>query len=435
MQLNKIKILVIFVLVLSVSFASVVYSDTADGWKGYGLYNINDSKITMLNEDVNIELQNGRLAYTGEFLIKNFSSTVVKATVGMPVQGIDKITLLEKNTVMKWKKRSFISMQNEFGVENRIPKEEFWYVFNITLNPGETKLLNMDLEAVQLKEEDGSYTFTYYNDRKLGFSNQMEKTSLYIRMANFQPYNVLAVQGFDPGLMGVKGDVILKTTEDDTNIVAIKYMDTTKALTDKFQGSALYKPKEIAQVFLSKNYNKASTLCDEYLKNPIDSSITQEEILFIKAESMRRLQNYDKYLSIVENMDYSKLYPIELRNKIQMDRMTVYMEQKNNDKLLSLYNELEQDTSEGAQILKTWIKNSSIYGTSLLSKDNLIEEIKKEENSTMGNSTKFEQLYEKSMDYKYTPIIIFAVGLLLGLILRMFKSKKRRKKSNYIYRM
>jgi hypothetical protein len=434
MQLNKIKIIIILVLVLSVSFASVVYSDTADGWKGYGLYNINDSKITMINEDVNIELLNDRLAYTGEFLIRNYSSAVVKATVGMPVQGIDKITLLEKNTVIKWKKRSFSSMQNEFGVDNGIPKEEFWYVFNITLNPGETKLLNMNLEAAQLKEEDG-YSFTYYNDRKLGFSNYMEKTSLYIKMANFQPYNVLSVQGFDPSLMGIKGDVILKTTEDDTNIVSIKYMDITKALTDKFLGSALYKPKEIAQVFLGKNYTKASTLCDEYLKNPIDSAITVEEILFIKAESMRRLQSYDKYLSIVENMDYSKLYPLELKNKIQMDRMTVYMEQKNNDKLLSLYNELEKDTSESTQILKTWIKNSSIYGTSLLSKDNLIEEIKKEENSTKQNSTKFEQWYEKSMEYKYTPIIIFAAGLFLGLILRMSRSKKRRKKSNYIYRM
>jgi hypothetical protein len=434
MQLNKIKIIIILVLVLSVAFASVVYSDTVDGWKGYGLYNINDSKITMINEDINVELLNDRLTYTGEFLIRNYSSAVVKATVGMPVQGIDKITLLEKNTAIKWKKRSFISMQNEFGVENRIPKEEFWYVFNITLNPGETKLLNMSLEAAQLKEEDG-YTFTYYNDRKLGFSNYVEKTSLYIRMANFQPYNVLSVQGFDPTLMGVKGDVILKTTEDDTSIVSIKYMDITKALTDKFLGSALYKPKEIAQVFLGKNYTKASTLCDEYLKNPIDSAITVEEILFIKAESMRRLQNYDKYLSIVENMDYSKLYPLELRNKILMDRMTVYMEQKNNDKLLSLYNELEQDTSESTQILKAWIRNSSIYGTSLLSKDNLIEEIEKEENGTLQKSTEFEQWYEKSMEYKYTPVIIFAAGLLLGLILRMFRSKKRRKKSNYIYRM
>lgn len=434
MQISKILILIL-VLVLSVSFASAVYSDTTDSWKGYSLYNINDSKITIINEDVNIELLNDRLAYKGDFLIRNYSNAVVKTTLGMPVQGIDKITLLEKNTVIKWRKRSFISMQNEFGMENRIPKEEFWYVFNLTLNPGETKLLNMNLEAVQLKEEKNSYTFTYYNDRKLGFSNQMEKTSLYIRISDFQPYNILSVQGFDPGSMGVKGDIILKTTEENTDTVAIKYMDVTKALMDKLKASAMYKHREIALVFLGKNYNKASSLCDEYLKNPIDSGISDEEIMFIKAESLRRLQNYDKYLSIIETMNYSKLYPIELKNKILMDRMTIYTEQQSSDKLISLYNELEQDTSESTQILKAWIKNSSIYGASQLNKDGMLDEIEKVDHTTIQNNSKLEQWYEKAMGYKYTPIIIFAAGLLLGLTIRMFRFKRKRRKSNYIYRM
>ena len=434
MKHRKIKIL-IFVLVLSLSFASAVDSDTTEGWKGYGLYNINDSKITVLSEDVNIELIEDRLTFNGEFLVRNYSNAVVKATLGMPVQGIDKITLLEKSTSIKWKKRSFISMQNEFGMENRIPKEEFWYVFNLTLNPGETKLLNMNLEAVQQKEEKDRYTFTYYNDRKLGFSNQTEKTSLYIGISGFKPYNVLSVQGFEPGLMGVKGDIIVKASEEKTDTVSIEYMDTTKVLIDKLQASAMYKPREIALTFLGKNYNKTSSLCDEYLKNPIDSGISDEEIKFIKAESLRRLQNYDKYLSAVENMDYSKLYPLELKNKILMDRMTIYIEQENHDKLVNLYNELEQDTAESTQILKAWIKNSSIYGASQLNKDTLIDQIQKEDNKTEQKSFKLAQLYDKAMDFKYTPIIIFAAGLLLGLTLRMFSFKKKRKKSNYIYRM
>ena len=434
MRLNKIKI-IILVLVLSLSFTSTVYSDTTDGWKGYGLYNINDSKITILNEDVNIELQNDRLAYSGEFLIRNDSDAIVKATLGMPVQGIDKITLMEKSTVIKWKKRSIASMQNEFGMENRIPKEEFWYVYNVTLNPGETKLLNLSLEAVQQKEEKDSYTFSYYNDRKLGFSNQMEKTSLYIGISDFQPYNILSVQGFDPGSMGVKGDIILKTVDENTDTVAIEYMDITKALMDKLRASAMYKPREIALAFLGKNYNKTSLLCDEYLKNPIDSGISDEEIMFIKAESLRRLQNYDKYLSIVETMDYSKLYPLELKNKIRMDRMTIYIEQESNDKLINLHNELEQDTSESTQILKAWVKNSSIYGASQLNKVEQIEQIEKEDNTTDQKSLKLQQWYEKAMDYKYAPIIIFAAGLLLGIILSMFRLKRKRRKSKYIYRM
>jgi hypothetical protein len=435
MRLSKIRILiVVLVLVLSLSFASAVHSDTIDGWKGYGLYNINDSKITIINEDVNVELLNSRLTYNGEFLIRNNSNAVVKATLGMPVQGIDYIKLMEKSTVIKWKKRSLISMQNEFGMENRIPKEQFWYVFNLVLNPGETKLLNMSLEAVQLQEEKDSYTFTYYNDRKLGYSNHMDKTSLYIGISNFQPYNVLSVQGFDPASMGIKGDIALKAVDENTETVSIKYMNVTKVLMDKLQASTMYKPREIALAFLGKNYSKTSSLCDEYLKNPTDSGISEEEIMFIKGESLRRLHNYDKYLSIVENMDYSKLYPIELENKIIMDRMTIYIEQQNNSKLATLLNELEQNTSESTKILNAWIKNSSIYGAAQLNKDNEIKEVSNVDNIIIQNSSKLEQWYKKAMDYKYTPIIIFAAGLLLGLTIRMFRTRKRRK-SNYIYRM
>jgi hypothetical protein len=431
--LSKIKILIL-VLVLSVSFASTVYSDTTDGWKGYGLYNINDSKITILNEDVGVEIVKDRLNYNGEFLIRNYSNAVVKATLGMPVQGIDKIILQEKNTAIKWKKRSFVSMQNEFGMETRIPKEEFWYVFNLTLNPGETKILTVSLEAAQQLEEKYSYTFTYYNDRKLGFSNQVEKTSLYIALSNFKPYNILSVQGFDPGLMGVKGDILVKTVEENTDTIAIKYMDVTQALLSKLQSSAMYKPREIALTFLGKNYIKTSSLCDEYLKNPIDSGISTEEIMFIKGESLRRLQNYEKYLSIVETMDYSKLFPLELKNKILLDRMTIYIEQQSNDKLIDLYSELEKDTTESTQVLKAWIKNSSIYGASQLNKDILIKQVE-EDKKQEQEGLKLMQLYEKAMDFKYTPIILFTAGLLFGLTIRMFGFKRKRKKSNYIYRM
>ena len=436
MQFNKIKILImILVLVLSLSFTSTVYADTTDGWKGYSLYNINDSKVTIINEDVNIELLKGRLAFTGEYLIRNNSSTTTKATVGIPAQGIDKITLIEKNTSIKWRKRSLASMQNEFGMETRIPKEEFWYVFNITLSPGETKLFNLNLEAVQQKEDKGSFTFTYYNDRKLGFSNQMEKTSLYIGVADFEPYNVLSVQGFEPGLMGVKGDIVLKAAGEKVDTVAIEYMDVTKALMDRLHASAMYKLREIALVYSGKNYIKAAALCDEFLKNSIDAGISVEEIKFIKAESLRRLQNYDEYLKIVDNIDYSKLNPLELKNKILMDKMTIYTEMQNHDKLKSLLNELEQEPSESAQILKAWIKNSNIYGSSQLNNENQEDVIIKEDDVSVLNNTKLEQIYKKALDYKYTPIILFATGLLLGLILSLFRFKRKRKKSNYIYRM
>jgi hypothetical protein len=433
MQHSKIKLTIILVLVLIIAFTTAVYSDSIGGWKGYGLYNISGSKITVINEDVSIELQNDKLAYNGEFLVRNYSNGIIKATMGMPAQGIEKITFMEKNSILKWKKRSYGSMQNEFNIESRTPKEEYWYAFNLTLNPGETKLVNIKFEAAQPQEGQGSYTFTYFDDRKLGFSNQVEKSSLYISMLDFQPYNILDLLGVKPSQMGIKGDIVLKAETIDT--VSIKYMNIEKVVMDKLLSSAMYKPREIALAFNSKNYNKASGLCDEYINNPSDSQISVEEMQFIKAECLRRLQNNDKYLSIVESMDYSKLYPLELKNKILMDRMTIYLEQQNQEKLFNLYKELERDASESAVILKSWTENSSIFGAAQINKDNLFKQIQQVEEKAEQSKSKIEQWYYKAWSYKYTPAFIFIAGLIMGLTLRKVRFNRNKKKSMYIYRM
>lgn len=433
MQLSKIKLSIILVMAFALIFTSAVYSDSKDGWKGYGLYNISGSKVTIINEDVSIELNKDKLAYKGEFLISNYSTDVVRASMGIPAQGIEKVTFKEKNNTIKWKKRSYASMQNEFNIESRTPHEEYWYVISLTLNPGETKLLNIDFDAFQLQEEQDSYTITYFNDRKLGFSNQVEKSSLYINMLDFQPYNIVDLIGVAPSQMGIKGDIVLKG--DNIDAVSIKYKDVAKAVTDKLLSSAMYKPREIALAFNAKNYTKASSLCDDYIKNPNDTQISMEVMQYIKAESLRRLHNNDKYLSLVEGMDYSKLYPIELKNKILMDRMAIYLEQQNQEKLFNLYKEMEEDPSKSAGILKNWTENSSIFGAVQLNKENLFKQIQQVEEKAEQSKSKLEQWYNKVWAYKYTPALLFAAGVILGFFLRNLKFKRKKKKSMYIYRM
>lgn len=435
MQLSKTKLIIATVLALVLILGTVAYADPEDGWKGYGLNIISGSKISIISEDVSIELQKDRLAYDGEFLIRNYSNSAVRAVLGIPVQGIDAVSITEKNSSIKWKKRSLTSLHNEFNVENLIPQEDYWYVFNLNLIPGETKLLNIELEAAQLQEESGSYSFTYFNDRKPEFSNQVEKSSLYIRFSAFEPYNIIALQGVDPDRIGVKGDILLRTQAEDADAVAIKYMDVTQAVMNRLLSSAMHKPREIALAFTGKNYSKASTLCDEYMNSLSDSQISQEEIQFVKAESLRRLRNYDKYLSIVEAMDYSKLYPSELKSKIYMDRMSIYIEQQNQEKLAGLYKELEQDTSESTQLLKTWIGSSGIFDTVQVNRDNIFQQIQQSEQKPEQYSSKFGYWYSAAINYRYTPIILFSSGLLLGLLLKKLSFKRKRKKSMYIYRM
>ena len=434
MQLNKSKLIVtlIFVLVLT----SMVYAEPTEEWKGYGLYTIGSSKISIVSEDVSVELLKDRLNYSGEFVIRNTANEAIKATIGIPVQGIEKITLYERNTSIKYKIRTLGSLQNEFGLQGELPKEGSWYVFSITLNPNESKLYKLSFEAARAADEQNAYSFTYFNDRNLGFSNQVEKSSLYIDIFGFQPYNILSLEGMDAAQLGIKGAAFVKKNAGSASTIYLKYADIDKSATEKLLVSAMYKPKEIANAFIGANYNKVPALCDDYLKNPLDSQISQEQIQYVKAESYRKLQYSDRYLSLVEAMDYSKLYPAALKYKVIYDRMVIYHEQGHQDKLAKLYQELERDDSPNAKILLRWVNNSGLFASVPESEISVFNPLLTEpEKPAADADSKLQSLYKQAMAFKYTPVILFAMGLVLGLVLKKFRIKRRRKKSMYLYRM
>ncbi len=426
------KIVSIFILILMLS--TVVFADTAESWKGYGLYNIGGTGISIVSEDVSISADMDKLSYNSEITIRNTGTANAKAVIGMPVQGIEKITLNERNTNYKYKKRTYGSLQNEFNIQGRLPQEESWYVYTINLTGGETKLLHLNFDTFSQSDEQNANSFIYFNDRNLGFSNQADKSSLYIDISNFKPYNLLELEGLNAGQFGIKGDALIKKNASDVSTVYLKYTDIDKAALSKLQASAMYKPKDIASNFLAANYSKTITLCDEYTQNPLDSQVSTEQIQYIKAESERKLQYTDKYLAAVESMDYSKLYPAELKYKILFDRINIYMEKKDQQKLAAVNKMLEEDSAPNAKYLLDWINNSTLYYPIDSKTESVFNQIQGDTGEKAVKLSKVEQVFKEAMEYKYTPFILFATGLLLGLILKNGRVKKKRKKSMYLFR-
>ncbi|MGB7605010.1 MAG: hypothetical protein WBL93_06005 [Lutisporaceae bacterium] len=436
MRLSNIKfpIVLIFVLVLVLTFTLSVYSDSNDGWKGYGLYNINDSKIEILQENISVELQNDKLKLAGEFVIRNMTNSKIRVILGMPISGIENMSMMENGYNIKWRKRSLEGLQNEFKVQDKLPQEDYWYVFYLDLNPEETRIVNLKLDAAQQLNEEGAYAVSYFGDRKLGFSNQVEKSTLYIKIANFEPYNILSLKGIDPSNIGKNGEILIETDEENMEEIGIRHEDLTAKAIDKLSKSSKSRPREIASAFIKKNYDRAVYLCDEYIKNPNDEKITNEQILFVKAESLRRQHQYENYLQLVETMDYSKLYPVELKNKIYLDRADVYLEEKEQDKFAGLLKEIYLLTDESSELLTAWMEDNGYKVPSDVDNEKPTEDNKDNTQISEKPTTLVVKYYNKIMDFPYTPVIIFLVGVLCGLFLRKATTRKKRKSSMYLYR-
>lgn len=436
MQLSKFKFLfaIAFIGVFSLIFTSAVYSDSQNGWKGYGLYNLSNSKIEVLQEDSSIEIENNKLQYNGEFVIKNTTNAETRVTLGVSASGVEKISMQDKGSYVKWKKRSIESLQNEYKLENQLPQENYWYVFNITLNPAETRIINVNINAVQLLDEQGTYTISYFGDRKMGFPNNAEKSSLYIEMNGFESYNILSLKGLNPTDISKKGEILVQTDESNMEAITIKYKNVEQQAVDKLLKSPMQKVREIALTYSDKNYEKVTALCDAYMKNPSDKDISSEQIQFIKAESLRKLNKLDKYLELAETIDYSRLYPAELRNKIYLDRLDIYIEQQSQDKIDNLSKELYLLSEESTEFLTAWMEDHGYFDISEPVSEDLNEN-KAEVQSSGQTAEIIKKWYGQIISMPYTPLAIFLFGLVLGLLLRKPPRSRRRRSSRYIYRM
>lgn len=436
MRLSNIKFstVLIFTLILTLTFTSAVYSDSKNGWKGYGLYNINNSEIEILQESISVELQNDKLKLDGEYVIRNLTNSEIRVSLGMPMNGIGNISMMENGYNIKWRKRSLEGLQYEFKAADKLPQEAYWYVFNLDLNPQETRIISLKLDAAQQLDEEGVYSFRYFGDRKLGFSNQVEKSALYMKIENFEPYNILSLKGIDTSIIGKNGELLIETNEENIEEIEIRHKDLTAQAIDKLSKSSKSMPREIALAFTKKNYDRAIYLCDEYIKNPNDAKVTNEQILFIKAESLRRQQQYEKYLQLIEAMDYSKLYPVELKNKIYMDRVLVYLQEKEQAKLEGLLNEINQLTDESSGFMTAWLESNGYITPSNADDEKPLEDNKDKTQISEKPSNIVIKYYNMIMDFPYTPVIIFLVGVLCGLFLRKKTTRRRRKNSLYLYR-
>lgn len=436
MRLSNIKfpVVLIIVIVLAMTFNLAVYSDVKDGWKGYGLYNINDSKIKILQENTKLELQNGKIKLDGEYVIKNMTDKELRVSLGTPVNGIENISMLEDGNKIKWRKRSFNGLQSEFKVLNRLPQEAYWYVFNITLNPQETRTLSLKFDAIQQLDEEGAYFVSYFGDRKLGFSNQAEKSSLYIKIGSFEPYNILTVKGVNPSDIGKNGEILLEANEENIKEIRIRQKNLTAQAIDRLSKSRNSKLREAVSVFKTENYDKAVYLCDEYMKNPSDEKISNEQILFIKAESLRRQQKYEPYLQLIETIDYNKLYPTELKNKLYFDKANIYLEKNEQDKLNDFLEELYDMPDESTGVLTAWMKNNGFSITSDTNIEKPLEDNNGNKQLQKTPTAIILEYYDKIMDLPYTPVILFLAGVLCGLFLRKTTNRKKRKRYTYKYR-
>ena len=205
---------------------------------------------------------------------------------------------------------------------------------------------------------------------------------------------------------------------------------------DRLNASAYKKPKAIVKAFNAKNYNEALTLCNEYISAPSDNRLNLEQVKYVKAESSRLQGNNEEYISLIEQLDISKLYPGRIKYKVLLDELAVYDAMSNDAAINKILKELIPETQQSYPYIHYWLNQN---GYKLTENEQLVSAITTHTDNTVksksgkgfdifGASVKFLTAIRES---KWTYVVF---GLIVGFILGRMTKRGKKKKPIYLFR-
>ncbi|MBP7073192.1 MAG: hypothetical protein KBB40_06780 [Clostridia bacterium] len=433
--MGKVIRLLVFTVLVMIMFAVAAYADSIDtGWNGYGLYNLNKSDVSITNESDNITVNGGKVTAVYEYTIKSNADKDISVNFGIPDNGIVKFSIYDGSKYLNYKTRNTSYLKSTYGAENLQTPDGRWYLFTMVFKPGQTRSISISIEAEMIKAENDTYGLSFFKDRGYSYAIKSEKVRMTLNLSDFKPYYIYELEGIKEEQISDDGVAALSFSGDYGNGVFLRYQPIDKMALDSLGKSTYKKPKSIVKAFNEKKYGDALTLCNEYISSPSDSSLNLEQVKFIKAECIRLSGNYAEYLSAVEQLDISQLYPGRVRFKILHDRLTAYKNTGNAEGVNMILKELIPETQQIYPFLYHWLDRNGYK----------LEEAEPDEEDAASRNNQVSTA-KKGFDILGAVIGFFTfvtesrwtyvlLGFLAGFIIGRLTKRRKKSKSVYLFR-
>ena len=430
-----VKFLVLAVLVMTM-LPAAAYADSIDtGWKGYGLYNLNKSDVSITNETDNITINGEKVTAVYEYTIKSNADKDISVNFGIPDNGIVKFSIYDGSKYLNYKTRNTSYLKSTYGAENLQTPDGRWYLFTMVFKPGQTRSISVSFEAQMIKAENDTYGLSFFKDRGYSYAINSERTSMTLNLSDFKPYYIYELEGVKEEQISNDGVAVFSFSGDYGNGIFLRYQPIDKMALDSLGKSTYKKPKSIVKAFNEKKYEEALALCNEYINSPSDSSLNLEQVKFIRAECIRLSGNYEEYLSTVEQLDISQLYPGRIRFKIFHDRLIAYKNTGNDEGVNTILKELVPETEQIYPFLYHWLVRN---GYKLEEAEPAAEDAAPQKDQAGAAVNKgFDVLgavigfFTFITESRWTYVLL---GFLAGFIIGRLTKRRKKSKSVYLFR-
>lgn len=425
-----------FTVLVIVTIAAAVYADTADtGWMGYGLYNLNKSEVSISNESDNVVIDGSNVSAVYEYTIKNNSGKSITVNFGYPDNGITKFSVHDGSKFLTYRTRDTAYLKNNYGVKELQTPDGRWYLFNMAFTSGQTRTIKVSIEAAMKKEGNDTYKLSFFKDRSFSYAIKSEEAALTLKLSDFKPYDIFELDGVKPEEITADGSLKLSYSGDYGSGVSLRYQPVDRMVLDKLNGSEYKKPKAIVKAFDEGNFEEAMTLCDEYIEAPGDNALSIEQVKYVRAECMRKLNDNEGYLKTLGEINQTVLYPARIGYKITIDSLEAYRSLNNDEDIDNILRELLPDTEKSYPYLHFWLAQSGYE----------LAEVNEAAIPPTGSPAGGKPASGKGLDIlggliafitmlresKWTYTVL---GLVIGFVLGRITKRNKRKGSVYLFR-
>lgn len=422
-------ILIIITLLL---IFQITYADNENlGCIVHDIYFLNNFDVEISGKNVVLEIDDDKLTFKGEYVLNNQTEKIVEVVFGLPSDNIENLTISDKNNASKFFRRNASFIEKNYIYEH-LPKADKWSTVNLWLKANESRVISIKYDSKIINDSKGVYTLTYVNNIEPNDSNI---SKAYIIFSNFKPYNIINISNIEvEKAFYNQGVQLLFDINNNGRETKIDYELTDKFAIDRLDFSTSKKLKSISDLYRSKDYEAVIVLCDEYISNPLDSSVDINQVKYVKAEAYRKLIKYDNYFEVVKTLNLNKLYPFRLKYKILIDIDEILNGKIDDPELAITMRSLQNDSKDSNEFLSRWMfYNKKDYSnTNEIENNKTKEEIKNESPlSKYIISLKLNKLIQFIKTNKFIYIIIVIVVFFIGFIIG--KNSRRKKKSTPYY--
>ena len=428
----KIKLSIIFLIVALLNFP-LLYADSDNlGYEGYDFYFLNGFDIDVARKNIFIEVDGDKITFSGDYILSNQTEKIIEVVFGLPMDNIENLIITEKSNPIKATRRNRGYIEKNY-ISEHLPIIEKWSTSGLWLKANENRLINIKYDSKTVNDSKGIYSFIYENNITPG---NIINSKVYITFKNFKPYNIINVYNMEVERMSYNIDQTFLNGSINGRAIRVDYELIDKLAIDRLSYSTSKTLKNISNLFHAKDYEGTILLCDDYIKNPSDSSVDINQLKFIKAEAYRKLVKYDNYFDIIKGLDLDKIYPYRLKYKVFSDIDEVIGGDINDTNLSAIMKSIQDDLNYSNEFFNRWI----IYNKKDYSNINETIEIDetKETKENIINKLKTSDMINKIIVFAEKNKIVYFVAMalvfLIGLLIGKYYKKKRDRAPYYTFR-